>query len=26
LEVAAVLSERSGNKTYRVVVYRLRPL
>lgn len=25
LEVAAVLSERSGNKTYRVVVYRLRP-
>jgi len=25
LEVAAVLSERSGNKIYRVVVYRLRP-
>jgi len=24
LEVAAVLSERSGNKTYRVVVYRMR--
>jgi len=26
LEVAAVLSERPGNKIYRVVGYRLRPL